>query len=450
MRRILRLPLVTLLLLGLLLSSPLMQRPVEAIPGADEIAQQFFTETNGGAGPDKGYAVRGAMYAEYQSLGGRDVFGPPVSREFIAADGKHVQYFQTAGIELVLDATGQVTGLSYVNVIDRMHDLGKDGWLQSARQVPPIADWSGDTGKPWDEIVARHLAILDDYPDIKTRYFAVPGDQLQMNGLPMAVADMGNVIAVRCQRSVYYQWKVDVPWASAGQVTVGLVGDFAKDTGLIPPEAVALEDINNLTGPVRVGATNGEATPTPTPDATLQVNYNFPPPPKYSKLKPVRMGTIYEQGDIQKRNETIAHLDSLLIYQTYFMLPSVIKDIFNHSPEADFLLNSGSNYGYAEGRLVKHSVGSSGRLTVTLNVDKNNPSKTKTVSVNTGGEIHLFFLEERNFNIIPGFSVMPNHEISNQALDYYVGTGAPLMLFWSSDGGPGSNSPANALAIVVR
>jgi len=53
----------------------------------------------------------------------------------------------------------------------------------------------------------------------------------------MAVADEGNVVVVRCQRVVFQLWKQDVPWAKAGQVTVALGGDIAKQAGLVPQAA---------------------------------------------------------------------------------------------------------------------------------------------------------------------------------------------------------------------
>jgi hypothetical protein len=34
-------------------------------------------------------------------------------------------------------------------------------------------------------------------------------------------------------------WKIDVPWASAGQVVVGNGADIAKDAGLWPTTAIA-------------------------------------------------------------------------------------------------------------------------------------------------------------------------------------------------------------------
>jgi N-acetylmuramoyl-L-alanine amidase len=63
----------------------------------------------------------------------------------------------------------------------------------------------------------------------------VVGDPIQVNGLPQSdVVDMGDAFVVRCQRVVLQQWKVDKPWAKAGEVTVALGGDIAKEAGILP------------------------------------------------------------------------------------------------------------------------------------------------------------------------------------------------------------------------
>jgi hypothetical protein len=61
-------------------------------------------------------------------------------------------------------------------------------------------------------------------------------------GLPTsAITDMGNHRSIRLQRAVIQRWLVDVPWAQAGQVTVGNGGDIAREAGLLPHSAVQPE-----------------------------------------------------------------------------------------------------------------------------------------------------------------------------------------------------------------
>ena len=82
------------------------------------------------------------------------------------------------------------------------------------------------------------LGVLDAYPAIKAKYYAVVGDPIQANGLSTTdVVDQGNHFALRCQRVVFQQWKQDVPWAAKGQVTVALGGSIAKEAGLLPAGA---------------------------------------------------------------------------------------------------------------------------------------------------------------------------------------------------------------------
>src|SRR5262249_30150926 len=150
-------------------------------------------------------------------------------------------------------------------------------------------DWKEDTGDAWASIVARHLALLDQDPAIAGAYRAA-ADPIAENGLPMAAQDFENVFVVRAQRKVFQRWKVDVPWAKAGQVTVANGGEVAREAGLYPIEVTHAEgDPRNSppaapvsTPPPRVAQSAGasgsqppapasaaSATPTPGADPTL-------------------------------------------------------------------------------------------------------------------------------------------------------------------------------------
>lgn len=95
-------------------------------------------------------------------------------------------------------------------------------------------DTSSDTGLPWNQIVERHQAYLTVNDAIKSAYFAA-GDPLSVYGLPVSpVTDEGTAFVIRCQRAVFQQWKVAVPWAAAGQVTIANGGDIARETGMFP------------------------------------------------------------------------------------------------------------------------------------------------------------------------------------------------------------------------
>ena len=233
--------LLTLALAGLLVLTTLSPARAETLAapaeqGADfDIPNgHFFTQTGGGGG--LGFAITDdagiRFWSEFQRLGGVAVLGYPISQRFIW-DGFVVQATQ----RVVLQWRPEVGQVYFVNVFDRLHDLGFDDYLLTVRQTPRPLDTSADAGKPFEQVVQERLALLDANPAIRAAYFGVPGDPIQMNGLPTSpVTDMGNHYALRCQRVVIQQWKEDVPWARAGEVTFALGGDIAKEVGALPDQ----------------------------------------------------------------------------------------------------------------------------------------------------------------------------------------------------------------------
>ena len=202
------------------------------IPGG-----HFFTQTNGNPpGTDgSGFAVTNAdgipFWDAFQQFGGVDAVGYPIGRRFVL-DGFVVQPMQKAIFQW-RPAEQQVWLL---NTFDWLHEAGKDDWLATAKLTPPPLDTSEDAGKPWEEVLQRHVALLDAYPALKARYLSEP-NWIDRFGLPVAVADYREVSVVRGQRAVLQQWKIDTPWARAGQITVANGGDLAKEAGLFPLEA---------------------------------------------------------------------------------------------------------------------------------------------------------------------------------------------------------------------
>ncbi len=221
-----------------------------AAPGAPEAATtnlpngRFFTEANGAGGSGgTGFAIvdeawsswgdppplRPAFFSEFQRLGGVSGVGYPASRAF-EWDGFVVQAMQK-GVFQWRPETGRV---AFVNVFDELHHRGLDDRLFAERQVPRPAEWSGDAALPWDEVVTRHLAVLDDFPRLRAAYGATP-HPLELFGLPMSpVVDFGPFAAVRLQRAVLQQYRLATPYARPGDVLVVNGGDVAKDYGLVP------------------------------------------------------------------------------------------------------------------------------------------------------------------------------------------------------------------------
>ncbi len=214
-------------------------------PADYEIPQgRFFTQTNGRReqGSFAGYSVTNAdgipFWDAFQAMGGVDLLGYPVSRRF-ELDGFTVQAFQKAVLQWRPDQGGEVW---FLNTFDVLHDRGKDDWLEVYRQTPRPFDTRPDAGLPWEQVVARHLAFLDKVPaPLRERFLADP-QWLDRYGLPVATAEYPNVVVVRAQRATFQYWKVAVPWAQQGEVTMANGGDLAKEAGLWPWLAVTPEN----------------------------------------------------------------------------------------------------------------------------------------------------------------------------------------------------------------
>lgn len=222
-------------------TTPAARAILDRPPDYDLPGGHFFTQANGRPpGADvSGYSVTNAQgiafWDAYQRLGGPSVLGYPIARRFIL-DGFVVQPMQKA----IFQWRPAEQEVWLLNTFDWLHAAGRDAWLRDFRQVPPPFDTAPDAGMPWEQVLARHLAFLDANPAMKARFLAEP-DWINRFGLPVSVADYPSLYVVRAQRAVLQQWKVDVPWARAGEITIANGGDLAKEGGLFPPWAVVPE-----------------------------------------------------------------------------------------------------------------------------------------------------------------------------------------------------------------
>ena len=187
----------------------------------------FFKETSGDLyrGCDSGFAVTNAggfaLWDTWQRLGLESV-GYPISHRFMWR-GFVTQAFQKAIVQL---RPGR--GVVFVNIFDELHEAGKDAELRKEWAIPFHLEFDPVQGWDWDEFVQRRLALLDANQGIKDRYFAAR-DPLLRFGLPTSrVEDFGNMFVIRTQKAVLQQWKEDVPWAKAGEVTIANGGDIAR------------------------------------------------------------------------------------------------------------------------------------------------------------------------------------------------------------------------------
>jgi hypothetical protein len=215
--------------------------PVAARPASYDIpAGYFFTQTVGRP-PDRdasGYAVTNAdempFWDAWQRLGLGNV-GYPLSRRFVWR-GLATQVFHKAVLQWQPGG-----GVSPINLLDDLSGLGLDNQLRAQHLVPHPLDPSIETAESWDEIVAIRMAMLDENEALATRYRAA-ADPLTLYGLPTSrIEDVGSAWAIRTQRAVLLLWKDDVPWASAGEVTVANAGEIAKELGMFPMGALVPE-----------------------------------------------------------------------------------------------------------------------------------------------------------------------------------------------------------------
>lgn len=214
------------LLLTLWLALPIM---VAAAPPTQQANCLFFTETTSGKG---GFYVCDDAQANFRTAfnnWGLENIGYPISQRYIQS-GFVMQAFQKG----IMQWRPESDSVVLTNSLDDLHNAGFDDILlvkrQTPAQLPP--GWEGDLTP--DEIVSKRLALLDGHPALREAYFASP-DPLFFFGLPTSkIEDMGNHFAIRLQRTVLQEWKEDVPWAKAGEITIANAGDLAKELGTLP------------------------------------------------------------------------------------------------------------------------------------------------------------------------------------------------------------------------
>ena len=225
---------------------------------------RLFTQAANSDVPDAGFAVTDAdglpFWTEFQRLGGIQALGYPISRRFVW-DGFTVQVFQ----KVVLQWQPEFSGFAFVNVFDRLTLEGYDDTLEELL-VPPSENFN-EAGLTWDQIIASRQALLNANSALRSAYFAVD-DPLRWYGLPTSrVVTYEHVHTIRLQRAVLQQWLVDLPWASAGEVTVANGGDLARGAGIFPAEVLAPEVRPRLNG---AAPSTSTPAPGPTPGATPQ------------------------------------------------------------------------------------------------------------------------------------------------------------------------------------
>jgi putative serine protease PepD len=194
----------------------------------------FFSQASG-VGGTAGFTVvddgAAAMFSEFTRLGSADKLGFPASQRFPFGG-----FLTQATQKELLQWRPEIGQAEFVNIFDVLSQRGLDPLLAQSQLIPPIGDNAADAHLTWPQVVARHLALLDQNPAIKERYFADP-NPVQDYGLPQGVGDFGGVYVIRCERATFQYWRVATPFARSGDVTQVNAGDLAKQFGIVPAPA---------------------------------------------------------------------------------------------------------------------------------------------------------------------------------------------------------------------
>jgi hypothetical protein len=208
------------------------------VPVAANASCRAFTETAGANGQFRVCDDSQANFLTALNRYGVQNIGYPISQRY-QKDGFITQAFQKAILQWRPDSQS----VAFVNIFDELHGAGYDERLEEVRQVPTQLPDGWDGAIPFAEVVVKRQGLLEERPALRNAYFAA-SDPITFFGLPTSeVTDMGNHYAIRLQRAVLQEWKEEVPWARAGQVTIANGGDIAKELGNLPTAALIPEPL---------------------------------------------------------------------------------------------------------------------------------------------------------------------------------------------------------------
>ena len=226
---------VALSLQSLAATPALAHVPDFPVPGG-----HFYTQARGqGSESLTGYTISDAdgipFWSEYKRLGGIRLLGYPASTRFIW-NGWAAQVVQKG----ILVWHPERTRVELAHVLDDLSSSGYDGWLREFKGVPPPFDQHEEESLSYGQVQERRLKFLDRNAAVKQRFLA-DRNWLDLYGLPVSFDETEQAWVLRAQRAVFQHWKVDVPWARKGTVTIAHGGDLAKEAGLLPEMVLAPE-----------------------------------------------------------------------------------------------------------------------------------------------------------------------------------------------------------------
>jgi hypothetical protein len=242
-----RLAPITRALASLLTAASLFLTPAPApalahVPDFPIPLGHFYTQARGQSSDSlTGYPISDTdgipFWSEYKRLGGIRTLGYPASKRFIW-NGWAAQVVQN-GI-LVWHPEAAPPRAQLAHVLDDLSSAGYDDWLREFKGVPAPFDPHEEDGMDFAAVQARRLKFLDGNPQIKQRFLAERAWQ-DVYGLPVSFDETDQAWVLRAQRVVFQYWKIDVPWARKGTVTIAHGGDLAKEAGMLPGDVLEPE-----------------------------------------------------------------------------------------------------------------------------------------------------------------------------------------------------------------
>jgi peptidoglycan/xylan/chitin deacetylase (PgdA/CDA1 family) len=173
-----------------------------------------------------------ALANAYLQLGGRARLGPIIGPAFKRGEEP---FLYLAASRMVLQVPSDGGAAEPVNTTEWLTAAGKDGWLDSAKGVPPpISDPA--TYPDLESALAARRAWLTQ-AEIAAVYDADgPQAALRFYGLPTSRPERrGPFVAQRFQRGILQLWVEAVPNApEPGTVVPVNVGDLLAEAGLLP------------------------------------------------------------------------------------------------------------------------------------------------------------------------------------------------------------------------
>jgi len=202
----------------------------------------FYTQARGqGSESLTGFTIADVdgipFWSEYKRLGGIRSLGYPASRRFIW-NGWAAQVVQK-GI-MVWHPEAAPARAQLAHVLDDLSSAGFDDWLREFKSIPAPFDPNEERDLDYAAVQTRRLKFLDGNAPVKQRFMA-ERNWLDLYGLPVSFDESEQAWVLRAQRVVFQYWKVDVPWARQGTVTIAHGGDLAKEAGLLPGDVLEPE-----------------------------------------------------------------------------------------------------------------------------------------------------------------------------------------------------------------